>query len=326
MTILPTQLSLVCLAGSLLVACGGSSSGASANTPVTSPTTPTTTATTTTTPTTPTPPVAGTLAIDPTHLPIGDGKVSTSAPQVGYVFACTLPNSSNPSGKAPWISADGLTWDATVKTAVRGSVSWLSQFSANLSNGILNLSGNGLPAHPTGTFPVSPGDPAYQYDRNPNTISSAAIAWGLPGDPVVAASPSCTSLGAIGVMLSGARLYNALDADGRDAAAHEVQDVCGGHPQGMGTYHYHNLSSCLAQSDTAGAHSPLIGYIADGFGIYGNLGEQGKALTNADLDECHGHAHLLTVGGVAAVRYHYHMSKEYPYTIGCYKGKPASID
>ena len=206
-----------------------------------------------------------------------------------------------------------------------GSVNWVSQFAANFSNGLLSLTGNGLPSHPTGNFPVSPSDPAYQYDRNPNAIVAANIAWGLPGEPIQAAAPTCVGLGAIGVMLTGARLYNALDADGRDAAAHEVQDMCGGHPQGIGTYHYHNLSSCLPQTDTPGVHSPLLGYIADGFGIYGNQGEQGKSLVNADLDVCHGHAHAIDLSGVPTVRYHYHMTKEYPYTVGCFKGRPATI-
>ncbi|SHH27234.1 YHYH protein [Massilia sp. CF038] len=290
----------------LLSACGGGGS------------TPSTLTTAPATPTTPS-------AIDLTKLPLGDGRVSTTAARVGYVFACTLPTSSNPAGKAPWINADGVTWNATAKITVQGAVTWASTFATNLANGMLSISGNGLPAHPTGTFPVSAADPAYAYDKNPNAIQAASVAWGLPGNPVVAVKPTCTDLGAIGILLTGARLYNALDADGRDAAAHEVQDACGGHPQGQGAYHYHDLARCMTQVDTAGSHSPLVGYIADGFGIYGNLGEQGKALTNADLDACHGHTHALTINGATVTQYHYHTTKEYPYTIGCYAGTPVRI-
>ena len=32
-----------------------------------------------------------------------------------------------------------------------------------------------------------------------------------------------------------------------------------------------------------------MGYAIDGFGIFGRYGDGGKALTSADLDECHGH-------------------------------------
>lgn len=270
-------------------------------------------------------PSATVVALDIHRLPLGDGKLTTSTPQKNYVYSCTIPNSPNPPGKAPWINSDGLTWDASAKVSVQGSVQWVSSFASSMMNGLLNVSGNGLPSHVTGNFPISPSDPAYPYDKNPNAIQSVAIAWGLPMNPQIAASPSCTNLGAIGVLLTGARVFNALDADGRDAVAHEVQDSCGGHPQSIGAYHYHNVSNCVAQTDSAGSHSPLVGYIADGFGLYGNLGEGGKALVNADLDECHGHSHALTINGTTITQYHYHATKEYPYTVGCFKGTPVSL-
>jgi hypothetical protein len=69
-----------------------------------------------------------------------------------------------------------------------------------------------------------------------------------------------------------------------------------------------------------------VGYIADGFGIYGNLGEGGRALANADLDECHGHAHVIAVNGASVNQYHYHQTREFPYTVGCFKGKPVALN
>jgi YHYH protein len=264
-------------------------------------------------------------SVDPTKVPLGDGHLSTTTPQVGYVFACTIPSSSNPPGKSPWISADGTTWDSTAKISVQGVVNWISILTVQLTGSARQVNGNGLPSHPTGTFPIAASDPARAYDGNPNSISSVVIAWGLPASPVVASSPSCTSLGAIGVLLSGARLFNALDADGRDAVAHEVQDSCQGHPQGASIYHYHNMTQCLSATDTVGQHSALIGYIADGFGLYGNQGEGGVKLTNADLDVCHGHTHAVMIGGVSTIQYHYHATKEYPYTVGCYRGTPVTI-
>jgi hypothetical protein len=38
-------------------------------------------------------------------------------------------------------------------------------------------------------------------------------------------------------------------------------------------------------------------------------------MSNADLDECHGHEH-------GSLGYHYHATIEYPYTVGCYRGTP----
>ena len=43
-------------------------------------------------------------------------------------------------------------------------------------------------------------------------------------------------------MLTGNVFFNALDAVGRDAVAHEIQDACEGHPERSSLYHYHNLS------------------------------------------------------------------------------------
>ncbi len=309
------------LAGSLIVfivGCGGKQSP-------TAPTVATTSTTATNTTATVTTPVAVASApIDPAHIPVGDGKLITSSPRRGYLLVCTMPNSSNPAGRAPWITGD--TWDATAKIAVQGSVSWPSQFSVSALGALLNVAGNGLPSHTTGVFPIARGtDPAAQYDGNPNAISASPINWGLPANPQVNTTPTCTSLGAIGVLLTGARLYNASDADGRDAVAHEVQDACDGHPQNAGQYHYHSVSRCITDARSSTGHSALVGYAADGFGVYGNLGVGGVALTNADLDECHGHAHDVTIDGVTTTRYHYHATREFPYTVGCFRGTPVQI-
>ena len=83
--------------------------------------------------------------------------------------------------------------------------------------------------------------------------------------PETAPAPSCVG-GTIGVSVLGVAIYSAFDAMGRDAAGHEVQDDCDGHPERTGQYHYHSLSSCW--SDVAGFDPGLFGYALDGFGIY----------------------------------------------------------
>ncbi len=260
-----------------------------------------------------------------TKLPLGDGRYSQTGPGVGLVYVCYGVGMGGASSKGPWFNTDGLTWNALAKISVQGSVGWASNFLVSLGS-TLGISGNGLPPNPTGTFPIASSDPAYAYDRNPNAIKASAIAWGLPASPAVAASPSCLGLGAIGVLLDGVRLFSADDGAHRDAVAWEGQDACQGHPERSGQYHHHSVTTCLSQKDSAGQHSPLVGYIADGFGIYGNLGEGGKALTNADLDACHGHTHVITVNGAPVSQYHYHQTQEFPYTVGCFKGKPVALN
>ncbi len=257
--------------------------------------------------------------VDLTRLQVGDGKYSTS-PQVGYVYSCqTQFNGGGASGTGNWMNGDG-TWDATKKAVVDGSVMWPHSFTISIQGDQRVFVGNDLPDHPTGTFPISSSDDAYAIDRNPNSISEQSVTLTLPANPTVAAQPNCIG-NEVGIMLSGVVIFNAFDAAGRDAGAHEVQDNCDGHPQQSGFYHYHSLSDCF--QDTATGHSALMGYAFDGFGIYGYYGEDGSELTNADLDECHGHSHAIEWDGQSVDMYHYHATHEFPYTVGCFMGTPA---
>ena len=43
-------------------------------------------------------------------------------------------------------------------------------------------------------------------------------------------------------------------------------------------------------------------------------------LTNADLDECHGHTHAIAWDGRTVTMYHYHATWEFPYVLGCFRG------
>jgi YHYH protein len=265
--------------------------------------------------------VAAGNPLDPTRLPIGDGKISSSA-KIGSVFSCqtTFPPVGGAFKDGPWIKSDG-TFDLTSKAQVDGHVSWTSSQSITMDTTTNSVTGNGLPNHPTGAYPVSPNDDAYQFDRNPNTIRAQTIQYNLPTNPTVAATPTCLGLGPIGITLTGAVFFNALDGTGKDAVAHELQDGCQGHPERTGQYHYHSLTACL--SDPGSGHSSLMGYALDGFGLYGKRGENGKMVTDADLDACHGHTHQIVWNGKTVSLYHYHATDEYPYTLGCYRGTPS---
>ncbi|MGO8997639.1 MAG: YHYH protein [Polyangiaceae bacterium] len=257
-------------------------------------------------------------------LPIGDGKY-LAYPQQGYVFSCqqTFGGIGGASVDGPWIHLDAGTFDFLAKVVVEGAVSWPTRtFDAGLGGATRTVTGNELPVHSTGTFPIATTDPAYAYDQNPNSIEAQTLSWALPATPTVAASPTCLGGGPIGVMLTGAVLYDALDGEGRDALAHEAQDSCQAHPQPTGEYHYHSLTECIADPGTG--HSALLGYARDGFGIYGRRGENGETLTNADLDECHGHTHAITWDGATVTLYHYHATYEFPYTLGCFRGTPVA--
>ena len=192
-----------------------------------------------------------------------------------------------------------------------------AKFSLTPHGDRLTVEGNGLPVQqPTGAFPISRNDPVYKYDTNPNGIAAHNLSFEIPAKPVRADEPSCVPMGMIGFTITGVAIYNALDDAGRDAAAHEIQDLCDGHPQGRGQYHYHSSSPCLPGAKT----NALVGWALDGYPILGMRDAQGKLLTNADLDACHGRAEAVNVRG-RTYSYAYRLTQEYPYTLGCFTGQ-----
>lgn len=185
--------------------------------------------------------------------------------------------------------------------------SWGDNVTVTIENGSLHYVSDGLPNHerqveyalpnggvrvPDASSATAEADPtvAQQYDY---TISLT---------PTKAAAPTSTSLGVIGVMISGASLFNPYEGDGTtvatqsnffvlNAAGEEVWflDDCAGHPTPMGQYHYHGLPKCVTASvDEANGPSHIIGIAFDGYAIYGDRDIDGNRITAADLDECNG--------------------------------------
>jgi hypothetical protein len=181
---------------------------------------------------------------------------------------------------------------------------------------VLAIKGNGLPVGTaTGTFPIACDDPVYAYDTNPNLIRAQQLAFNIPLNPAKAQEPRCLPMGMIGFTVNGVAFYNALDAAGRDAAAHEVQDLCDGHPQGKGQYHYHSGSPCIPNGKNT-----VVGWAFDGYPILSMNDAAGKLLTNADLDACHGRTEQVVADG-RTYDYAYRLTREYPYTLACFSGQ-----
>jgi hypothetical protein len=256
--------------------------------------------------------------VDPTRLPLGDGHIS-SEPKKGWIWACRVDKDAGGAWRdGPWIKPDG-TFDFTKKAVVPGDVAWPSHYEIALAGETRRFTSNDFPQHGTGIFPIPPDSEAFRYDRNPNHLAEQNISIELPAHPTPTAKPACVP-GAVGFLVTGAVLFNALDAPGRDAVAHETQDRCQGHPQISGVYHYHSVTSCLPDKREADGSSALVGYALDGFGIYGRFGEGGKELSTDDLDECHGRVSTVMWDGKAVAIYHYVATLDFPYTIGCMRG------
>jgi hypothetical protein len=216
--------------------------------------------------------------------------------------------------------------------------------------------GDGLPTTKMGTFPVQPGTAAYSYysalpgganpaGTSPATgqlpegyVNAAAIgispypfAGGIPLNPVVTGAYPINSL-IVGIALTGApwHIEKANDSSGNYYSPINAlpNDACYGHPYNQ-QYHYHAFSwKCFDQGDLS-KQSPVYGFALDGFPITGPRGANGKELTNADLDECHGTYSVLDIpngpnsadGFVRRLTYHYVLNREYPHSVGCFRGK-----
>jgi hypothetical protein len=152
---------------------------------------------------------------------------------------------------------------------------------------------------------------------------------------------------AIGCTVDDPWLTNPLGTDHKFGA-----DAHNAHTQPDGTYHYHGNPLALFD-DNPGPGSPLIGFAADGFPIYGSYfadpdtGEVRKSVsgytlkqgdrpdgddnppgaydgtyyddyeftgTTGDLDECNG----MEVDG----QYGYYVTDEFPYLMFCHSGTP----
>jgi hypothetical protein len=149
------------------------------------------------------------------------------------------------------------------------------------------------------------------FNKNPNSISSQSLTFRIPLNPAKASANSATPLGSIGISLNGVPFYNQYAGPSQPLTS-EINsfDQYNGHPQMTGQYHYHVEPLYLTTNKGKDA---LLGFLLDGFPVYGPL-ENGKTLTDSDLDALHGHASATTdyPNGI----YHYHITAAAPYING----------
>jgi len=255
---------------------------------------------------------------DCSKLRVGDDYLTTSMPAKGFLYSCDGPNPNAPGStdsKITWINFVDKTWNFFRKL-------WLPQGTFSPGTGTYKetvvdnrrkIDINNLPVDgKIGDWPMTNYPQLTEIDRNPGIPASTSFSFTYSDKPSEASSPTCASLGEIGVTKNGVVIFNAADARGEDALAREIVDMFGGHPA-RSEYHYHFIPERLDNEILGDGHSGIVGYINDGFPIYGYKGEGGVEMSNDDLDQCHGHQH-------GTLGYHYHATIEYPYTIGCYMG------
>lgn len=187
----------------------------------------------------------------------------------------------------------------------------------------ITIKTNGMPDHKSIYYPTS--NALYEnysgttfggnnFKKNPNSIVSQTLTFKIPISPKVATNHAATALGPIGVALNGVPLFNQYAGPNNQVLTNEIDsfDKYYGHPQATGQYHYH--VEPLYLTTVKSTKSGLMGFLLDGFPVYGPQEEDGTAVTSSKLDAYHGHTHATKdyPNGI----YHYHFTADSPYMNG----------
>jgi YHYH protein len=145
-------------------------------------------------------------------------------------------------------------------------------------------------------------------------ISSFSYTFKIPKAPKESSSKKALGTATIGVALNGVPIFNQYAAGNTAISVGTGEyvsfDLYGGHPAPTLDYHYHIEPNYITSKKGTDA---LIGYLLDGFPVYGSK-ENGKTITNSDLDAYHGHTTKTAEypNGI----YHYHITSEAPFING----------
>ena len=201
----------------------------------------------------------------------GDSSITVSATGIpNYSVLMAQDNIDNLNSR-PKTSSDFTSGATTAK--VGDTVLFGQSIGYNASRG---------PGCDLGYWPPGPACPSSQNKRN-----------SLPLVPEATSDNCSTSLDEVGIMLNGASIFNWSDGQSYNGARvwnnlapvfeqYDV-DICMGHAQRQGNYHHHMYSGCVKEllDDDGSAHSPLYGFAADGYPIYGPYSMQGVLAKSA---------------------------------------------
>jgi hypothetical protein len=223
---------------------------------------------------------------------------------VGVTLATTIcvpliSCSKEDSGSASDSNSSNCT---TVPTVFSTNYKSAVTLSADCTS--VTLKSNGTPDHVTPYWGV--GNTLYEEQTtrqivNPGSLQSQVFVMTIPINPVESTTKEETSLGPIGMALNGVAIYN--DREGGnvpvDSGTLKSFDRGGAHSGPGGLYHYHFNGDFTSDDD-----AKLIGWLRDGFPIYGRKDNDGTY--PATLDSNGGH-----IGSTAEYPngiYHYHCS------------------
>ncbi len=257
--------------------------------------------------------------------------------------ACSSSSESSDSTAASTTTT--TTSSSADTTDVVTAASWNPTIKISYTDGSINFQPDGIPNHERDAYYAVPNAGVVVPDASTANIikdptSAQTYSFDIPSVPIFSSEVTKTSLGSIGVMISGAVLYNPYEGDGTtvamannftitnsDGITASFVDKCAGHPTpGMngtgGAYHYHGLPDCVtSQVDTTNGSSHIIGIALDGYFIYGANDINGKAVTASSLDECNGITSPTPEYPKGVYHYVLPGTADATSSIGCFHGK-----
>ena len=227
---------------------------------------------------------------------------------VALVLGACSGNSESQASTTSTTGSSGESATSIDMTSAIKDASWNPTITITYSGESITFEPDGIPNHERDEYYAVPNDGVIVPDATSAHVMKdptkpQTYSFDIPSVPEYSSTTTKTSLGSIGVMISGAVLYNPNEGDGSTVAmannftitddngiTASFVDKCAGHPTpDMGAYHYHGLPNCVTEKvDTDNGASHIIGIALDGFPIYGANDINGKPVDVKDLDECNG--------------------------------------
>ena len=207
--------------------------------------------------------------------------------------------------------ACGASGDQDTSKVVQNT-GWGDNVTIELGEGTFRFGSNGVPNHALQAEYVMPDDgttcvphpttACSHIEPVDTAIQTNTLDYTIPTTPEKAELTLSLPFGPMGVLISGAPVYNPYEGDGVTVAMNanftltnkqgqEVafMDSCTGHPSPHPAeqYHYHGLPGCVtSQVDEKEGPSHIIGYGFDGFPVYGDRDIDGEPVDPETLDSC----------------------------------------
>ena len=170
-----------------------------------------------------------------------------------------VTDTTAPAADATAAESAPVAQGSTDMTSGLKGAKWASNVKVTIADGTFRFVSDGLPNHVRQAEYALPNAGVCVPDASTATAgadptTAQSYDYSIPTVPTKNASPTDASLGTIGVMISGAALFNPYEGDGstvamasnftvKNAKGEEVAflDSCNGHPTPMGQFHDHAL-------------------------------------------------------------------------------------